>query len=294
MVTPSTGTPSLTARVPRAPREQSVLTRERVPSDCSTRLNPSWERGTRRMSIAIPQALRDSCLSLFALNHELHRCRRFSLGAMNNETSINQQALSKLRIMGAHLVRDADEWVLPESQETKGVCTLQALYSWRKASHLEPHNYDIQWGRAFLAREVGDLHTVRAFICDRSTGTSRSSNQARQALLALLQGRPHDLTVLSELRTILIELPDLDICTTLFEGAFKGCPRQGRVRNPRDTCAGGPVQHHRATLYCDKCNSPGLPVVAGPWTAPILGHLRRRSGVRPRRSQQRHRKRLPH
>ncbi|KAJ7770629.1 TPR-like protein [Mycena metata] len=134
----------------------------------------------------------------------------------------HQQAL-KLRIMGAHLIRDADEWVCLAHESRNEGCTLQALYCWGKASHLQPHDFQIQWSRASLAREVGDLHT------------------ARQALLTLLQGHPHDLTVLSELRTILIEIPDLDTCTTLFEGAFEYYQRTYPSGQGHDPATGSAV-----------------------------------------------------
>lgn len=44
--------------------------------------------------------------------------------------------------------------------------------------------------------------------------------QARHAFLAILKRFPHDLTVIDELRTILIELSDLETCATLFQQAF--------------------------------------------------------------------------
>lgn len=38
--------------------------------------------------------------------------------------------------------------------------------------------------------------------------------------MAILKRLPHDLTVLEELRPILIELSELDLCARLFQGAF--------------------------------------------------------------------------
>ena len=46
-------------------------------------------------------------------------------------------------------------------------------------------------------------------------------SQARHSYLAILKRFPHDLTVLSELRTILIELSDLQTCAALFQSAFE-------------------------------------------------------------------------
>jgi general transcription factor 3C polypeptide 3 (transcription factor C subunit 4) len=44
--------------------------------------------------------------------------------------------------------------------------------------------------------------------------------KARNALLAILKRYPHDLTVLSELRPILVDLSDFSLCATLFQDAF--------------------------------------------------------------------------
>ncbi|KAJ6571874.1 hypothetical protein B0H19DRAFT_1131683 [Mycena capillaripes] len=118
------------------------------------------------------------------------------------DTKQDQQAL-KLRIMGAHLEHDSDEWVRLAQQSKNEGCNLQALYCLGKAARLDSMNVNVQWDRASIARETGDLRTARA------------------ALLAVLQQLPHDLTVLSEIRTVLIDIPDLATCITLFKGAFE-------------------------------------------------------------------------
>lgn len=46
-------------------------------------------------------------------------------------------------------------------------------------------------------------------------------SQTRHALLAILKVIPHDLSVLEELRPVLIELSDLPQCATLYQGAFE-------------------------------------------------------------------------
>lgn len=50
---------------------------------------------------------------------------------------------------------------------------------------------------------------------------SRLHCKARHALLAILKCFPHDLTVLDELRPILIELSELSLCASLFQNAFE-------------------------------------------------------------------------
>lgn len=78
----------------------------------------------------------------------------------------------------------------------------QALYCYRKVYSLDPTNVDALWDRASLAKEIGDFKT------------------ARNAFLAILKRFPHDLTVLRELHTILIELSDLPTCATLLQEAL--------------------------------------------------------------------------
>ncbi|KAJ7594254.1 hypothetical protein C8J56DRAFT_926291 [Mycena floridula] len=108
----------------------------------------------------------------------------------------------QLRIMAAHLRHDAEEWERLATQSRDLGLNQQALYCYRKLYSLDPTNVDALWDRAALAKELGDLRT------------------ARHAYLAILKRFPHDLTVLGELKTILIELSDLKTCATLFQNAF--------------------------------------------------------------------------
>ncbi|KAG6888878.1 hypothetical protein C0995_005133 [Termitomyces sp. Mi166 len=112
-----------------------------------------------------------------------------------------QKAL-QLRIMAAHLRHDADEWDRLANQSREQGYNQQALYCYRKVYSLDPTNVDALWDRASLAKEIGDLKT------------------ARNAFLAILKRFPHDLTVLAELRPILIELSELSTCANLFQQAF--------------------------------------------------------------------------
>ncbi|KAJ7648353.1 TPR-like protein [Mycena polygramma] len=112
------------------------------------------------------------------------------------------QAL-QLRIMGAHLKQDADEWDRLARQSRELGYPQQALYCWAKGYHIDPSNVAALWDRAMLAKELGDLLTTRI------------------ALLGILERFPHDLNILSELRTVLIDLGDLETCAELFHAAFK-------------------------------------------------------------------------
>ncbi|KAE9396193.1 TPR-like protein, partial [Gymnopus androsaceus JB14] len=106
----------------------------------------------------------------------------------------------QLRIMAAHLIHDAEEWDRL-AQENLGFHQ-QALYCYRKVYSLDPSNVDALWERAVLAKEIGDLRI------------------ASQSFLAILKRFPHDLTVLSEIRPILLELGELATGATLFQNAF--------------------------------------------------------------------------
>ncbi|KAJ7640027.1 TPR-like protein [Mycena polygramma] len=112
------------------------------------------------------------------------------------------QAL-QLRIMGAHLKQDADEWDSLARQSRELGYPQQALYCWAKGYHIDPSNVAALWDRAMLAKELGDLPTTRI------------------AFLGILERFPHDLNILSELRTVLIDLGDLETCAELFHAAFE-------------------------------------------------------------------------
>ncbi|KAJ7848411.1 hypothetical protein B0H13DRAFT_2361910 [Mycena leptocephala] len=79
----------------------------------------------------------------------------------------------------------------------------QALYCWAKGYHIDPNNVAALWDRAMLAKELGDLRTTRI------------------AFLGILERFPHDLNILSELRTVLVDLGDLPTCATIFQEAFE-------------------------------------------------------------------------
>ncbi|KAJ7185699.1 hypothetical protein C8R46DRAFT_982456 [Mycena filopes] len=117
----------------------------------------------------------------------------------------DQKELSKalqLRIMGAHLKHDAELWDSLARQSRELGYPQQALYCWAKAYNIDPTNVAALWDRAMLAKELGDLNTTRL------------------AFLGILERFPHDLNILSELRTVLVDLGDLDTCASLFQAAF--------------------------------------------------------------------------
>ena len=103
----------------------------------------------------------------------------------------------------------------------------QALYCYSKAYSLDPTNVNTLWDRAILAKEIGQINTVRP-VLPAAFGTARHSNdepQARTALSAILRQIPHDLNVLDELRPILIEGNKIDVCASLHQDAFEHCQK---------------------------------------------------------------------
>ncbi|KAF5389367.1 hypothetical protein D9757_004269 [Collybiopsis confluens] len=138
----------------------------------------------------------------------------------------------QLRIMTAHLRHDAEEWDRLARESRELGFHQQALYCYRKVYSLDPSNVDALWDRAALARKIGDLRI------------------ARQAFLSILKRFPHDLTVLSELRPILVEMGDFTTCSTLFQNAFD-------VFQQRYPTGAGPISGPPGT------ESTGAPVPGG-------------------------------
>ncbi|KAF8190296.1 hypothetical protein K438DRAFT_1831751 [Mycena galopus ATCC 62051] len=148
----------------------------------------------------LPEAIR---IMLEVIRIEPRATSAWSVLAQCHEDMKQDQQALQLRIMAAHLRHEADEWDRLARQSKDLGYHQQALYCWRKLSYLDPANVNAQWDRALLARDIGDLRTTR------------------NAFLAILKRFPHDLAVLSELRTTLVEMNDLDTCTTLFQRAFE-------------------------------------------------------------------------
>ncbi|KAF9241292.1 hypothetical protein BU15DRAFT_73419 [Melanogaster broomeanus] len=116
-----------------------------------------------------------------------------------------QKAL-QLRIMAAHLRHDAEEWERLAAQSRTLGFNQQALYCYTKLYSLDPTNVDALWDRATLAKEMNDLRTVSVLdiLYWRSSSVSRI-----------------DITVVNELRPILIELSDFALCAPLYQGALE-------------------------------------------------------------------------
>ncbi|KAJ7666264.1 hypothetical protein DFH06DRAFT_1470427 [Mycena polygramma] len=165
------------------------------------------------------------------------------LAQCHEDLKQDQQAL-QLRIMAAHLRHDADEWDRLARQSKDLGYNHQALYCWGKLSSLDPANVNAQWDRALLARDMGDLKTTR------------------NAFLTILKRFPHDLAVLSELRTILVEIGDLETCTSLFKAAFEHYQKthpSGHGHDPitNTEVAGGGFGYLEILVLADLYNTTG-------------------------------------
>ncbi|KAJ7633881.1 TPR-like protein [Mycena polygramma] len=142
-------------------------------------------------------------IMLQVIRIEPHAAAAWSVLAQCYEDQKEPPQALQLRIMGAHLKQDADEWDSLARQSRELGYPQQALYCWAKGYHIDPSNVAALWDRAMLAKELGDLPTTRI------------------AFLGILERFPHDLNMLSELRTVLIDLGDLDTCAELFHAAFE-------------------------------------------------------------------------
>ncbi|KAF7318942.1 hypothetical protein HMN09_00230000 [Mycena chlorophos] len=165
------------------------------------------------------------------------------LAQCHEDMGQHQQAL-QLRIMAAHLRHDEEEWERLAQQSKELGYTRQAIYCLGKLVSLDPTNINAQWDRALLSRELGDYKTTR------------------NAFLNILKLYPHDLTVLSELRTILIELSDLETCMTLFTAAFQhyqGVYPSGHGPHPttQEDVPGGGFGYLELLVLADLLNTTG-------------------------------------
>ncbi|KAG1738029.1 hypothetical protein EDB19DRAFT_1895731 [Suillus lakei] len=148
----------------------------------------------------IPEAIR---IMQEVIRIEPRASSAWSVIAQCYEDSNEPKKALQLRIMAAHLRHDADEWERLAAQSRDLGYNQQAIYCYSKVYSLDPTNVDALWDRASLAKEINDLRA------------------ARHSLLAILKRFPHDMTVLAELRPILIEVSDLPLCASLYQAALE-------------------------------------------------------------------------
>ncbi|KAJ7033739.1 hypothetical protein C8F04DRAFT_614968 [Mycena alexandri] len=189
----------------------------------------------------LPEAIR---IMLEVIRIEPRAASAWSVLAQCHEDLKQDQQALQLRIMAAHLRHDADEWDRLARQSKDLGYNHQALYCWSKLSSLDPSNVNAQWDRALLARDLGDLRTTK------------------HAFLSILKRFPHDLAVMSELRTVLVEMSDLETCTTLFNAAFEHYQRTfpsglGHDPTTNSDLPGGGFGHLEILVLADLFNTTG-------------------------------------
>ncbi|EJD52995.1 TPR-like protein [Auricularia subglabra TFB-10046 SS5] len=123
------------------------------------------------------------------------------LADVHNELGDVDRGL-QFKILAAHLRPDPGEWMHLAGRSQERGHLQQALYCYKKAHSLDPHNVDAMWERAQLSTRLGDLRG------------------ARSAFLAILFKFPHDLSVLFELQNIIVSLGDIQTGIKLFEDAL--------------------------------------------------------------------------
>ncbi|KDN41099.1 hypothetical protein RSAG8_07653, partial [Rhizoctonia solani AG-8 WAC10335] len=124
----------------------------------------------------------------------------------------------KLRIMAAHLEGDVDQWVELGLKSREIGSMEQAVYCYRNAARLDKTNSDVLWDYAFCLRESGQ------------------TQKAIKTYESILQTLPHDLTILAQLRGLLVQTGDLARATEYYSAAFEhylSTPRQ-TIPDPTD------------------------------------------------------------
>ncbi|QRV85565.1 TPR-2 domain protein [Ceratobasidium sp. AG-Ba] len=125
-----------------------------------------------------------------------------TLALCHEEAGDTGRAL-QLRIMAAHLASEAETWVeLGLSSRELGLME-QAVYCYRNAARLDKTNPDILWDYAFCLRESGQ------------------TQKAIKTYESILQILPHDLTILAQLRDLLVQRGDLTRAAELYSIAFE-------------------------------------------------------------------------
>ncbi|KAG8715736.1 transcription factor TFIIIC subunit tfc4 [Ceratobasidium sp. 395] len=125
-----------------------------------------------------------------------------TLALCHEEAGDTARAL-QLRIMAAHLASEADTWVeLGLSSRELGSME-QAVYCYRNAARLDKTNPDILWDYAFCLRESGQIQ------------------KAIKTYDSILQLLPHDLTILAQLRDLLVQTGSLARAAELYSAAFE-------------------------------------------------------------------------
>ncbi|KAF8597842.1 TPR-like protein [Ceratobasidium sp. AG-I] len=131
--------------------------------------------------------------------------------AMCHEEEGDEVRGLQLRIMAAHLEGDVETWIELGLRSREIGSMEQSLYCYRNAARLDKVNPDVLWDYAFCLRESGQI---------------QKAIKTYEAILRIL---PHDLTVLTQLRDLLVQSGDLARATELYSNAFEHYLSSSRV-----------------------------------------------------------------
>ncbi|CAE6475543.1 unnamed protein product [Rhizoctonia solani] len=126
----------------------------------------------------------------------------------------------KLRIMAAHLEGDVDQWVELGLKSREIGSMEQAVYCYRNAVRLDKTNPDVLWDYAFCLRESGQTQKVKPFY-SLLLNSHVFICKAIKTYESILQILPHDLTILAQLRGLLIQTGDLSRAMDYYSAAFE-------------------------------------------------------------------------
>lgn len=125
-----------------------------------------------------------------------------TLALCHEEAGDSRRAL-QLQIMAAHLTGDADSWAELGLKSREIGLMEQAVYCYRNAARLDKTNPDVLWDYAF---------------CLRESGQTQKAIKTYESILHIL---PHDLTILAQLRDLLLQTGDLARAAGLYSAAFE-------------------------------------------------------------------------
>ncbi|KAF8704762.1 TPR-like protein, partial [Rhizoctonia solani] len=154
----------------------------------------------------------------------------------------------KLRIMAAHLEGDVDQWAELGLKSREIGSMEQAVYCYRNAARLDKTNPDVLWDYAFCLRESGQ------------------TQKAIKTYESILQILPHDLTILSQLRGLLIQTGDLSRAMEYYYAAFEhyitSAPQPAISETRADMVIDPLLASSSAPEMVDTTNSFGLREIA--------------------------------
>ncbi|KZV90252.1 TPR-like protein [Exidia glandulosa HHB12029] len=155
----------------------------------------------------------------------------------------NYQEGLLFKIVSAHLRHETSVWRECADESNRLGLLQQALYCLTKICQLDPNDLDTLWERATLAKDLKEMRS------------------AKRAFLAILKKYPHDLAVLFELQSILVDGGDFPIAIKLFEDAMhhymRICPTGVSVDHVGNEMPGNGFGLPALVALADFCSATG-------------------------------------